>query len=259
MYLGSDALALAPFTDEITYLEDGDWAVLTRDGAEIRDVGGAPGRRASASASRPRPSWSTRATTATSWRRRSTSSPRWSAARSPITSTSPTGRVALPEALPFDFAGPVAALDHRLRHRLSMPASSPSTGSSSWRGCPVEIDVASEFRYREPPLEPGRAGARHLAIGRDRRHAGLAALRQGAGPAHRWRSSTCRPRPSRARATVVVPTLAGPEIGVASTKAFTCQLTVLLCLAIAAGRARGHARREARARARRRADRRCPA
>ena len=75
MYLGSDAIALAPFTDTITYLEDGDWAVLTRDKAEIFDL---DGRRSSARASSRWPArcWSTRATTATSWPRRSTSSPR---------------------------------------------------------------------------------------------------------------------------------------------------------------------------------------
>ena len=71
-----------------------------------------------------------------------------------------------------------------------------------------------------------------LAVGRDRRHAGLAALRQGAGAARRCPSSTCRPRRSRARATSSRRRWPGPEIGVASTKAFTCQLAVLACLAI---------------------------
>ena len=88
MYLGSDALALAPFTDRIAYLEEGDWVALTREGADIRDAGGAESS-AAFSAARRAACWRKRAITATSWPRRSTSSLRWSATPSPTTSTWP--------------------------------------------------------------------------------------------------------------------------------------------------------------------------
>ena len=121
---------------------------------------------------------------------------------------------------------------------------------------PVEIDVASEFRYREAPLEPGDVA---LFVSQSGETADtLASLRYAKAQraAHRSRSSTCRPRRWRAKARSSRQTLAGLEIGVASTKAFTCQLTVLLCLAIAAGRARGTLSRRGREGARRRAHRR---
>ena len=120
---------------------------------------------------------------------------------------------------------------------------------------PIEVDIASEFRYREAPLDPRTGSHRHLAVGRDRRHARRPALLQGA----RARTSLAIvnvPESTIAReAEVVFRTYAGPEIGVASTKAFTCQLTVLACLAIAAGRQRGAISREKERELVRRADR----
>ena len=104
---------------------------------------------------------------------------------------------------------------------------------------PVEVDIASEFRYRAPDMPKGGARALHLAIRRDRRHAGGAALCQDAGPAASSRWSTSPRARWRARPTRCCATLAGPEIGVASTKAFTTQLVVLACFAIALARARG--------------------
>ena len=95
-------------------------------------------------------------------------------------------------------------------------------------------------------LSRGRRGAVHLAIGRDRRHAGGVARRQTAGPDHACAIVNV-PESSIAReADIVLPTFAGPEIGVASTKAFTCQLACWRALAIAAGRARGRFRRGGR-------------
>ena len=87
MYLGSDAIALGPFTDTISYLEDGDWVVLTRE--RRRDLRQGQRDRASRGdqARAPRPRWSTRRTTATSWPRKSTSSRKWSATRWRVTST----------------------------------------------------------------------------------------------------------------------------------------------------------------------------
>ena len=103
---------------------------------------------------------------------------------------------------------------------------------------PVEIDVASEFRYREAPLEPGDLA---LFVSQSGETADtLAALRYAKAQEQHILSVVNVPTSTIARESdVVAPTLAGPEIGVASTKAFTCQLTVLACLAIAAGRARG--------------------
>ena len=86
MYLGSDAIALAPFTDTVSYLEDGDWAVLTHKGVEIRDEQDRRVERPVIKSTAPR-NWSTRATTSTSWPRKSMSSRKWSATRLPITST----------------------------------------------------------------------------------------------------------------------------------------------------------------------------
>ena len=193
MYLGSDAIALAPFTDAITYLEDGDWVVLTAHGAQVRDAAGTHGQAHGASSRSPRRSWSTRATTATSWRRRSTSSRKWSATRSRITST-------------WRPSASRCRCDCRSTSRKLERISISACGTAYYAGLvakywferfarlPVEIDVASEFRYREAPLRPGGLRDLRLAVGRDRRHAGDAALRQGAQAARRSRSSTCRPR-----------------------------------------------------------------
>ena len=205
MYLGSDAIALAPFTDTIAYLEDGDCVVLTRNGVEVRDAKGATVERAVLKSTRPRCS-STRATIATSWRRKSTSSRKSSATRWRTISTwrpsasrcrascrsisSKLERISISACGTAYYAGLVAKYWFERFARL-----------------PVEIDVASEFRYREAPLDAGRARDLRLAVGRDRRHAGDAALRQGAQAARRSRSSTCRPRPSRAKATSCMPTL----------------------------------------------------
>ena len=231
MYLGSDAIALAPFTDTITYLEDGDWAVLTpqrRRGARRRRRARSSGRCRSRS---PRRSWSTRATTAISWRRRSTSSPRSSATRSRTISTWRPSACALPVTLPFDFA----TLD-----RMSISA----CGTAYYAGLvakywferfarlPVEIDVASEFRYREAPLQPGGLA---IFVSQSGETADtLATLRYAKEHKQHVLSVVNVPTSTIARESdVVMPTLAGPEIGVASTKAFTCQLAVLACLAIA--------------------------
>jgi glutamine---fructose-6-phosphate transaminase (isomerizing) len=103
---------------------------------------------------------------------------------------------------------------------------------------PVEIDVASEFRYREAPLEPGGLA---LFVSQSGETADtLASLRYAAENGQHTLSVVNVATSTMARdSDVVAQTLAGLEIGVASTKAFTCQLSVLLCLAMAAGRARG--------------------
>jgi len=103
---------------------------------------------------------------------------------------------------------------------------------------PVEVEVASEFRYREPPFPDGGVciGVSQSGETIDT----LEALRYAKAHKQTIMSVVNVPESAIARESdVVLPTLAGPEIGVASTKAFTTQLTVLLTIAIAAGRARG--------------------
>ena len=148
-----------------------------------------------------------------------------------------TERVRLPEKLPFDWTK---------LNRLSISA----CGTAFYAGLvakywferfarlPVEIDIASEFRYREAPLSPGDLA---IFISQSGETADtLATLRYAKAQKQHILSVVNVPTSTIARESdVVMPTLAGPEIGVASTKAFTCQLAVLACLAVAAGRARG--------------------
>src|SRR5262249_13395703 len=107
-----------------------------------------------------------------------------------------------------------------------------------YAGLPVEIDIASEFRYRSVPLDPGNLA---IFISQSGETADtLASLEFAKARGQRILSVVNVPMSTMARASqIVLPTLAGPEIGVASTKAFTCQLMTLACLAIAAGRDRG--------------------
>jgi glucosamine--fructose-6-phosphate aminotransferase (isomerizing) len=148
-----------------------------------------------------------------------------------------TGRIALPSELPFDF---------RTLKTMSISA----CGTAYYAGLvgkywfehfarlPVEIDIASEFRYREAPLDPGNLAVFVSQSGETADT--LATLRYARDHRQHVVSIVNVPTSTIAReSNVVMPTLAGPEIGVASTKAFTCQLAVLACLAIAAGRARG--------------------
>jgi glucosamine--fructose-6-phosphate aminotransferase (isomerizing) len=235
-YLGSDALALAPFTEEITYLEEGDWAVLSRAGAVIHDIDGGlverPRQRIVAQAYRVEKG-NHRHFMAKEIHEQPEVVGRTLAHYVDLAN----GRVALPGDLPFDF-GKLS--------RLSITA----CGTAYYAGLvakywfetlarlPVEIDVASEARYREPPLD--RDGLT-LVISQSGETADtLASLRYAKAQGQHTLAVVNVPTSTIAReASAVVPTLAGPEIGVASTKAFSCQLTVLLCLTIAAGRARG--------------------
>ncbi|MCJ2079896.1 isomerizing glutamine--fructose-6-phosphate transaminase, partial [Methylobacterium sp. J-090] len=227
---------LAPFTEEITYLEEGDWAVLSRAGAEIRDIGGAV-------VERPRQRIVAQAYRVEKGNHRHFMAKEIHEQPEVVGRTLAhyvdlaNGRVALPGDLPFDFA---------TLSRLSITA----CGTAYYAGLvakywfetlarlPVEIDVASEARYREPPLD--RDGLT-LVISQSGETADtLASLRYAKSQGQHTLAVVNVPTSTIAReASAVVPTLAGPEIGVASTKAFSCQLTVLLCLAIAAGRARG--------------------
>lgn len=235
MFLGSDAIALAPFTDEITYLEDGDWVVITRDAIEIYDEGGNRVERVSQLSQGA-------AYVVDKGNHRHFMEKEIHEQPEVVSNTLShyvdfaEGRVRL-EAAQIDFAN----LD-----RLAMSA----CGTAYYAGLigkywferfarlPVEIDVASEFRYREMPLT-GRMAALFISQSGETADT-LASLRYcrannlSIGAVVNVRESTIA-RESDA----VFPTLAGPEIGVASTKAFTCQLSVLAALAMIAGRARG--------------------
>src|SRR5215467_9222977 len=236
MYLGSDAIALAPFTDTITYLEDGDCAVLTRETAEIFACDGSKVER-----------------------------PAIKSVASSLLVDKGNFRHFMakeiheqPEVISHtlgsfvDFAEahvhlPDLGIDPAQISKVSISA----CGTAYFAGMvgkywleryariPVEIDVASEFRYREPPLETGGLA---LFITQSGETADtLATLRHCKEQGQRIASIVNVRTSTIAREShLVLPTLAGPEIGVASTKAFTCQLSALACLAIALGRARRH-------------------
>jgi len=235
MYLGSDAIALAPFTDTISYLDDGDWVVLTREGAVIRDANGdvvqRPVIKSTASAMLV-----DKGNFKHFMAKEIHEQPEVAGHTLAHYIDMTTERVVLPAELPFDWT--------KLK-RLSISA----CGTAFYAGLvakywferfaqlPVEIDIASEFRYREAPMEEGDLA---IFISQSGETADtLASLRYAKDHKLHVLSVVNAPGSTIARESdVVMPTLAGPEIGVASTKAFTCQLSVLACLAIAAGRAR---------------------
>lgn len=235
MFLGSDAIALAPFTNEITYLVDGDWAILGRDGAHVFDLDGAR-------VERPKQISSAAAYLVDKGNHRHFMEKEIHEQ---------------PEAISHALGHYVDFLSHTVRPTAAdidfskVPSLAISACGTAYLAglvgkywferyarLPVEIDVASEFRYREIPLNPASAA---LFISQSGETADtLASLRYckehglKIGAVVNTKESTIA-RESDA----VFPILAGPEIGVASTKAFTCQLTVLAALAIGAGRARG--------------------
>ena len=235
MYLGSDALALAPFTDRIAYLEEGDWVVVRRDGADIRDASDQLVKRR--------------------------------------IQRNPAGALLAEKGnyshfMHKEIHEQPEVVGRTLAHYIDMaamqlkpfawPVDPKTLHSVSIVGCgtaymaglvakywierfarlPVDIDVASECRYREAPIEPDGLT---IVISQSGETADtLASLRyvkdngsKTVGVVNVLTSSIAR------LADATAPTLAGPEIGVASTKAFTCQLAAMACLAISLGRARG--------------------
>jgi len=234
-YLGSDALALAPLTQRIAYLEEGDWVVITREGAEIFDKDNVPVER-------------------------------------PVTISGVTGELIskgnhrhymLKEIYeqPVVVAQTLRSYLRRMDDQVSLPipdfdlstikrVTIVACGTSYYAGMvakywfeqfariPVDIDVASEFRYREPVLEPGGLA---LFISQSGETADtLAALRHARAEGQKIAVVVNVPTSTMAReADLLLPTHAGPEIGVASTKAFTCQLAVLAALAANLARAKG--------------------
>ncbi|HEX2365793.1 MAG TPA: glutamine--fructose-6-phosphate transaminase (isomerizing) [Bradyrhizobium sp.] len=236
MYLGSDAIALAPFTDMISYLDDGDWVVLTREVGVIYDVNGAVVNRdvlkSGASAFLV-----DKANYRHFMAKEIHEQPEVVGHTLARYVDMASERVKLPIKLPFDF---------KSIQRISITA----CGTASYAGyvakywferlsrIPVEVDVASEFRYREAPL---RKGDLAIFISQSGETADtLAALRYARAEGAHTLSVVNVPTSTIARESeTMLPTLAGPEIGVASTKAFTCQLMVLAALAVAAGKACG--------------------
>ena len=236
-YLGSDAIALAPFTNRVAYLEEDDWVVLTRAGARFFDGEDRPVERP-VRISQASALLADKANYRHFMAKEIHEQPQVIGRTLGHYLNFREKRVALPEAGAIDFAG----LD-RLGITACGTAYLAAWVARYWferfARLPVDIDIASEFRYRSPPLA---AEGLTLVISQSGETADtLAALRYCKAQGQRVGALVNVAESTIAReADILLPTLAGPEIGVASTKAFTCQLAVLLVLAVAAGRARGH-------------------
>ena len=235
MFVGSDALALSPMTSRITYLEEGDRAVLTRNGARIYDESGAEVERETRSV----------------------------AVDSALTEKGAHRHFMAkeiheqPQVLSFVLArylsadkdrviSPAEEIDWTAVNRLFLigcgTASYAGHVAKYWfeqiAGLPVEFDIASEFRYREPPVTGDEVAIMLSQSGETADT--LAALRYVKGKIKYTAAAVNVVESSIAREVdIVLPILAGPEIGVASTKAFTCKLVTLACTVIAAARQRG--------------------
>lgn len=236
MFLGSDALALAPFTDVVTYLEEGDVAILSQTSLRILDEAGAQ---------QERPSQQIQAGAFLAEK----DNYRHFMAKEIHEQPEVVGRTLAHyvDMAAGETAFPGGAkIDWARLSRITISA----CGTAYYAGLvakywferfariPVEIDVASEFRYREAPLEEN--GLMIVVSQSGETADTLASLRYARDNGQTILSVVNVPTSSIAREShAVAPTLAGPEIGVASTKAFTCQLTVLFALALQAGRARG--------------------
>lgn len=233
MFVGSDAIALAPMTDRVTYLEEGDWAVVTRAGAEIFD---AQNRRAN------RPETRIQMDAARIEKAGYKHFMAKEIAEQPVVIadalkhyTSSKGTLQLPEAL--DFKG----ID-RVTLVACGTASYACHVAKYWfeqiAGLPADIDIASEFRYRDPVLSPASMA---IFVSQSGETADtLAALRHVKEKVAKVVAVINVPTSSIARESdLALPILAGVEVGVASTKAFTCQLTTLALMALKAAQDRG--------------------
>ncbi len=234
MYLGSDAFALAPMTNRVTFLEDGDWAEISKSEVVIRDAGGNIVERP------------IKITDASS-QLVDKGNHRHFMAKEIFEQPEVIGHtlgdyvdpmaeaVRLPE-LPFDLAT-VPKITIVACGTASYAAHVAKYWFEEKARISVEIDIASEFRYRESALPNGGLAIFISQSGETAdTHAALTYCRQ---QEQHILSVVNVTESTIARASdVIIPTFAGPEIGVASTKAFTCQLTALAVLAIATGRAR---------------------
>ena len=232
MFVGSDAIALGPLTDRLTYLEEGDRAVVTRAGATIWDAAGTLANRDVVRV--PLDS-----------QRIEKAGHRHFMAKE-IHEQPQTLSDVLDLYLDGDRVAPPHAVDFAALSRLTIVACGTAhiagTVAKYWferiARMPVECDIASEYRYRDPVIDP--AGAVMLISQSGETADTLAAMRHAAGRAASILSVVNVPTSSIARESdVAFPIAAGVEVGVASTKAFVNQLAVLLCLAVLAGRQRG--------------------
>jgi glucosamine--fructose-6-phosphate aminotransferase (isomerizing) len=235
MFLGSDAMALAPFTDRVTFLDEGDWAVLSHSGAAVYDEAGEEVQR-------PVVRTQASALLIDKGNHRHFMAKEIHEQPEVVSRTLShyvrfaDDSIILPgTALPFD----------RLQ-RLTLCACGTAFYAAltakywfeQFAKLPVDADIGSEFRYREVPM-PDDGLAVFVSQSGETADT-LASLRYCKEQGQRIAAVVNVPESTIAReAYTILPTLAGPEIGVASTKAFTCQLTVLACMAIAAGRQRG--------------------
>jgi glucosamine--fructose-6-phosphate aminotransferase (isomerizing) len=234
MYVGSDAIALGPLTDRITYLEEGDYAFVTRDGAEIHDARGRLANREMRTIA-PQAAQIDKAGHRHFMAKEIFEQP--VVLSTALAAYSSAGQVTLPEG----------GLDFSNTDRVTMVACGTASYACAiakyWfeqlAGLPCDVDIASEYRYREPPVSPASTA---LFVSQSGETADtLAALRYARGKAGRILSIVNVPESSIARESdLALPILAGVEVGVASTKAFMNQLAVLAHLAILAGRQKGH-------------------
>ncbi|MBQ0803520.1 MAG: glutamine--fructose-6-phosphate transaminase (isomerizing) [Sulfitobacter sp.] len=234
MYLGSDAIALSPMTNRITYLEEGDRAVLTRGSVEIFDANGARANRAIKTISLD----TTRVDKAghKHFMAKEIAEQPGVIGEALGHYINAKGEISLPDP----------GLDFNAFDRITMVACGTAyyacLTAKYWfeqiARLPVEVDFASEFRYREPPI-PGRTLALFVSQSGETADT-LAALRYCEGKADKIASVVNVTESSIARESdLALPIHAGVEVGVASTKAFTCQLTVLFLMVLKAAYERG--------------------
>src|SRR4051812_14366895 len=240
MYLGSDALALAPLTQRISYLDEGDWVVIGHDSVQVYDRDDRPVTREKVNSG---------ASAARIEKGNHRHFMQKEIFEQPIVVAQTLGSYLRP------FERKVALPDIDWTFAKVPRITIVACGTSFYAGMvakywfeqfarvPVELDIASEFRYRAPVLEPGGLA---LFISQSGETADtLAALRHARAEGQRIAVVVNVPTSSMAReADLLFPTHAGPEIGVASTKAFTCQLAVLAALAANLARAKGRLSRE---------------
>jgi len=233
MFLGSDALAVGPFTTKVSYLAEGDFVAITHDGVQIFDAQGAP-------ASRPPQTVSASAALVEKGNFRHFMEKE--------IHDQPEGCQHTIAAYvdPLTLTAHVPGVDFAGLERIQIVA----CGTSQIAGLigkyliermadlPVDVEIASEFRYREPALRPGTLAVAMSQSGETADT--LAALRYCQGKGLQSAAIVNAVESTMAREVEIVwPIRCGPEIGVASTKAFTAQVCVLTAIAIAAARARG--------------------
>lgn len=232
MYVASDGLALSPMTNKLTYLDEGDWAVVDHGGLEVRDARGASCHRTQVISN-----LTSDAADKNGFDHYMLKEVHEQPAVIRQTLGAYLGEEAHTPELPFQWQD---------LPRLSIVACGTSSYAASiakywfetYARLPVDVDIASEFRYRNAPMAPGGAA---LFVSQSGETADtLAALRHARDEGQFVISLVNVPESSMARESdAVLRTYAGPEIGVASTKAFTAQLTALACLVIDAASERG--------------------